>query len=435
VRLISLAFVLASAPPLAVISVGAPPHVDAPAVRIDRPIDTCAALKVDVPSVETIGGDAPLVPIEDPSRALEPFYRRFARLLRGKGTLRMAYYSDSQGLKDFLPGTLRRRLQSAHGDAGHGFVAMARPWGWYKPMDVEHSVAEHWLTFNATTKKEPDDLRYGHGYFFTESPFPGAKVWVKTTAAGIGSRADHFEVFYVKGPRYGRFDIEVDGKKAAEGDARAEKWGAGFAEVDVEDGPHTFAVKSRGFLRVLGGVVERKQPGVVIDGMAVGGANCEALLYSTDAALYGETLRRRKYDVVIVHIGSNLFYPSFVGPCFKKYIARHRELAPDVPLLVMTPVDYLGWIEPRPRSTEWMLGTVAALRQVAAETKVPLYDFHRAMGGDGSMYRFMQRHMNLPGDWVHLGESGMAYMADRVLWALYDGLDRFMKEAPRAGCE
>jgi lysophospholipase L1-like esterase len=101
----------------------------------------------------------------------------------------------------------------------------------------------------------------------------------------------------------------------------------------------------------------------------------------------------------------------------------------------MTPVDYLGWIEPRPRSTDWMLGTVAALREVASENRVPLYDFHRAMGGDGSMHRFMQHHMNLPGDWVHLGENGMAYMADRIVWALYDGLNRFLEEAPRAGCE
>jgi lysophospholipase L1-like esterase len=430
VRLLALAFVLVSAPPLA-IAIAKPPHVDLPAVRVESQptaTDTCPRPTVERSRVQTIGGDAPLVPIEDPTRALAPFYARFASLLRGKGTLRIAYYSDSQGLKDFLPGTLRRRLQAAHGDAGHGYVAMARPWGWYKPLDVEFSVADHWLTFNATTKKWPDDLRYGHGYFFTESPFPGARVWVK-------SKADHFELFYLKGPRFGRFDIEVDGKKVQEINAHAATDSAGFAEVDTDDAPHTFSVTARGWVRVLGGVVERKRPGVVIDSMAVGGANCEALLYSTDFAVYGETLRKRKYDLVVVHIGSNLFYPTFVAPCFRKYIARHREVAPGVPLLIVTPVDYLGWIEPKPRSTDWMLGTVAALRDVAMETKVPLYDFHRAMGGDGSMHRFMQHHMNLPGDWVHLGENGMAYMADRIVWALYDGLNRFLEEAPRAGCE
>ena len=70
-----------------------------------------------------------VVEIEDPEgKALAPFYEKLKRvaLAEDKTIARIAHYGDSTIAADGITQTLRRRLQGKYGDAGHGYLLMAR---------------------------------------------------------------------------------------------------------------------------------------------------------------------------------------------------------------------------------------------------------------------------------------------------------------------
>ena len=404
-----------------------------------RPGDACQPLHPDLPEIARIGDDPPIPDLEDEAVAMAPFYEHVAQILRGTATdhVRIAVYGDSNLTRDYMTGAMRRRLQTKYGDAGHGYVASVKPWGWYHHMDVRHGDDGAWDGINVTTRTTYD-ARYGHAFIAAHSQWQSSRTWVQTADehAPIGKTASHFDIAYVKGPWYGAFDAEVDGTAVAHIDAHAAEFSAGFTAIDVPDAPHklVLAVKS-GSAQLLGVSIERepKPASFVVDSLGVGSMNCVCMLQG-DPEVYDATLQRRKYDLVIVHLGTNLFIPDKVGPCYEKLIARHRHALPGVPLLVMTPPDFIGMINP-PRTADWMLKTIDALKSTARASRTPLFDFFAAMGGNGSMARFHERKMVGPGDWVHFNEEGAAYMGDRVLYAIWKGFQGYAADHPRAGCE
>jgi hypothetical protein len=386
--------------------------------------------------------DPPAVEVDDGHGALERFFTRTALLLRHKTTdpVRIAVYGDSNGTMDFTSGEMRRVLQVSHGDSGHGFIALARPWNWYRHQYV---AAEYdpfaWGAFTVTTRPTPGlDPWYGPGLIVAQSYGKGARVRVATAPAGspVGTRTSAFEVWYLAWPPGGELDVDIDGQTMAIADTHHEgEPHFGFVRVDVPDGAHKLAVVARDArpVRLLGAIVDRDGPGFQVDGLGVGSLNCLCVLRESEG-LDHEIFAHRPYDLVIYHIGSNTWNPAVMDPvdCMKEAIARLRRAVPDESVLVMTPPDWgEGGLRKTPR---WLVRVERELRQAADEAPAAFYDFHRAMGGPGSMQRFQMLKMT-QGDGVHLNAKGGAYMGGRVVAALGRAFARWAEAHPRAGCE
>ena len=185
-------------------------------------------------------------------------------------------------------------------------------------------------------------------------------------------------------------------------------------------------------MRILGVTVERDDPSVIVDGIGVGMLNCEWLLRD-DPALYAATLARRKYDLVVFHLGT-LSRPQDFAPCMEKLFQRHRAALPDAALLVMSPPDFLEDRFHPPRPAPWVAEVRDAQRRFAREQNVAFWDFFEAMGGSGSMFRFEHEAMTIK-DGVHFSEKGGAYMGDRVVAAIAGEYEAWMRDNPHAGCE
>jgi hypothetical protein len=389
----------------------------------------CPPLDLALPELPTMGDDAPVPPLEDPAATLAPFYEKIAALLRGdaKDHVRIAVYGDSNGTMDFMTGEMRRVLQTKYGDAGHGFVATGRPWNWYRHRYVRHdSMKDTWDPFTVTTKPTMDGF-YGHALIAGESMQAGADTWVETAEDGapIGTRASRFDIHYLKWWRGGPFDVKVDGKLHSTVDTEAKNSEAGFARIDVPDGPHKLDIVAKTLrkVRIFGVGLEREasisKPSIQVDGLGVGSLNCLTMLRD-DAAINKATLQRRNYDLIVFHIGSNTFVAGDLATCMKQVIARHRAALPGVPVLIMTPPDFLEQYHP-PKTASWMIKVSEAMRAMAKDDGAAFFDFRAAMGGDGSMGKFQDAGMT-QGDFVHFNEKGGAYMGDRVVYALWKDL-------------
>jgi hypothetical protein len=399
--------------------------------------DSCAPIHAELPELPAMGDDVPVPPIEDDAATLAPFFEKLARVIRGTATepVRMVVYGDSNGTMDFMTGEMRRLLQTKYGDAGHGFVATGRPWNWYRHRYVRHdSIKDEWEPFTVTTKPTMDGY-YGFGMIVGESLQTGADTWVETAEDGapIGTRVASFDISFLKWPRGGPFDVKIDGHLLATVDSHAKKAEAGFFRVDIPDGPHKLDLVARSFrkVRIFGVALGRPGPGVQVDGVGVGSLNCLTMLRD-DPEIDRATLARRGYDLVVFHIGSNTFVAGDLGACMKQVIARQRAALPGVPVLLMTPPDFLGQWHP-PKTASWLVQVCESMRGMAKDDGVAFFDFRAAMGGDGSIAKFQDAGMT-QGDYTHFNERGGAYMGDRVVGALLSAFDRYAEAHPRVGC-
>ena len=98
-------------------------------------------------SIPTCGRRCAPSAVEDPSgHALDAFFARLAPTdAQEPGAVtRILHYGDSTIASDYVSGTMRRRLQARFGDAGHGFILIANPWEWYFHNDVLHGSEGEW---------------------------------------------------------------------------------------------------------------------------------------------------------------------------------------------------------------------------------------------------------------------------------------------------
>ena len=163
-------------------------------------------LEITLPELTQTPDDPPTVPNVVRANRLAGFFEKVAQLLRGRAHdhIRIAVYGDSNLTMDFMTGRMRRVLQREHGDAGHGFVALGRPWSHYRHMDILHGVKKGFMSYACSTTPVLDGI-YGISGIAAESLYSGAKTWVETAGedAPIGQRVSAFDIYYMKSTRGG----------------------------------------------------------------------------------------------------------------------------------------------------------------------------------------------------------------------------------------
>ena len=392
-------------------------------------------LSVELPALRT-HADVPaeVPPLVGGPEALSAFHDSLARVLRGlaKDHVRIAVYGDSNLTRDFTTSGLRRTLQGKYGDAGHGFVALGRPWSHYLHMDVRHGPRAGWESYAVTTHPIGDG-GYGYSGIAAESTQTGATAYVGTSDAGpVGRRAGRAGVFYLKKAGYGRFSMRVDGEKVAELDTSADATTAAYYEVAMPEGPHEvdFVAETPRRVRLLGAVLESATPGVVVDSLGVGALNTRSQAHE-DAAVNLAMLRRRPYDLVVFLTGTNDFLEMDRVPGWMREIVTvHRSASPRVAFLFASPPD-----RGQHRSNEKNILVGLQRREIAAQNGGAFWDLWAAMGGRDSMNRFHRNGLGNPNDYVHFTEAGGLLMGERLAYALLRDLSAHLAAHPDAGCD
>lgn len=420
-----------------VVEAGVVTASELPVVDAGRACPALDAAKLAPFAVDRTSLRTPVPPIEHAAE-LGTFFAKLVALARpalhaGEGPpLRIGIYGDSNLTSDHLSGHLRRALQERFGDGGHGFVGLARPWGWYVHEDVWHTGT--WPLFKqiaSTTDVVPGN-RYGFANIAAETRTAGAWAEVGTAQdTPVGTHASRFEVYYLTQPHGGSFDVLVDGKLERTISTAAATIGPGFELVTTTDAAHRmrYLVKGDGPVRFFGTTLERDAPGVVVDGLGIGAMNYERFVMG-EPSLRTAQLAHRKYDLVIFWLGTNVMWLEPNRAWAKEAIASLREATPEVPVLVLSPPDTVrmgqGKSDPR------IVALVKQLREVAGESHAAFWDFRAAMGGDASYLDFMKRGL-AANDRAHLSKLGNAVMGQRLLAALFEGLDAWRSQHP--GCD
>jgi lysophospholipase L1-like esterase len=379
------------------------------------------------------------VPISDEEHVLDPFFERLARTDRGEpGVItRILHYGDSTIASDYISGTVRRRLQARFGDAGHGFILIANPWEWYFHNDVAHGSEGDWGASRLAGPVAPDGMYGLGGVSFTS--YGGGVAWFGTAGRGdFGRQVARFDLFYLEQPGGGDVELAVRGHPAERFSTRGDAKTARVHSVHVDDGESKLTVRALGGgpARLFGVALERDKPGVVYDAL---GSHAAMAVYwqRQNRAHWREELALRDPALLVFQYGTNesdlwrldrAEYEAALGGL----VDELHEVAPNVPLLIVAPLDRAEQREGRLLTKRVILDLVAIQQRVARAHGAAFYDTFAAMGGEGSMARWARTKPQLGGgDLTHPTPLGAEVLGDLLADSIVSAYESWRGAADR----
>ncbi len=382
---------------------------------------------------------APPRSIEDPSgQALDPFYAKL-RLVEAKtpgAVARMTYYGDSVLASDWISATLRRKLQTRFGDAGHGFILVADAWPGYHHDGLRRSASKGWKVSRITGPFAPDGL-YGLGGVSFTADGPGMYATVGTVDKGdIGRAVSTFRVTYAVQPGGGKLSLKIDDGPPRELSTAAPETLVREELLEVPDGPHKLEVRSNGGgpVRVFHVVLERGGPGVVVDAVGIIGCRLR-FLDKIDDAHWADELRRRDPSLIAFTYGANESGDGFAYPMdqyeetARAVFKQARAALPHAACLVIGPLDAADKKGDQLVTRPVIPAMNAIQRKLAAELGCGFFDTFQAMGGYGSMGIWIKRGLG-GADLVHPSSTGAEVLGTWVYKALMEGYGKYKASHP-----
>jgi lysophospholipase L1-like esterase len=354
----------------------------------------------------------------DPGHTLDHFYES----LEKGGVTRVLHYGDSPTTADLITADVRGLLQQQFGNAGTGFVLIARPWAWYNRRGVEMS-ASNWQIDIGGNSPMKDGLN-GLGAVSFRGGSGAVANW---TLADAHHRS--VEVYYLGEPEGGEFTLEADGRAIGSSNARAGGTTPAFVQFDIPEGAsHVTLRVTHGSVRLFGVDFRRSDPGVVYTSAGINGANITLLSRVLNEAHWTQELQHYNPDLVVINYGTNESgFPTFVdttwGREMRLAVQRLHSAVPNASILLMSPMDRGA------KKENGEIDTLATLpRLVTTEAKIALdmnvafFNTFEAMGGQGTMARWYASEPRLVGaDFIHPMPAGAKIVGELLFSALREG--------------
>ncbi|MBV9396607.1 MAG: hypothetical protein JO062_01420 [Bryobacterales bacterium] len=358
----------------------------------------------------------------DPNHAMDHFYES----LRRGGLTRVLHYGDSPTTGDLITADTRALLQKQFGDAGAGFVLIAKPWAWYYHRGVEMDAAS-WTIDVAGATEIKDGLHGLGGASFRGTPGAVAHWMLRD------GQQRTLDISYLAQPDGGSFSLDADGREIGSVETSSPEPAPAFTGFELPPGSKRITLRvTQGSVRLYGTEFRKQSPGVIYSSLGVNGANITLLSHAFNNAHWAAQLHHYRPDLVVLAYGTNESgYAPFVnntwGKELKAAVHRLQAALPGTSILLMSPMDRgektdageIDTIATLPR----LVGIEAA---VAAETGVAFFNTYEAMGGRGTMARWYAAEPRLVGaDFIHPMPAGAKIVGELLYNALKDGYNEY----------
>jgi lysophospholipase L1-like esterase len=370
--------------------------------------------------------------LADNGGAMNHFYAALQALSDGRRDrpVRVVHYGDSPTTADLITGDARELLQDRFGDAGPGFILIAKPWAWYGHHGVEVD-GTGWKIDTAVGSMR--EAAYGLGGASFVGPV-GAESTIHLDARSSTS----VEIQYMQQPGGGTIEVAADGAPAGSvktdgGDKRN-----GAASVALPAGTKVVTLRVTGAsVQVFGVAFGTGSKGLTYDSIGLNGASTTVMSRAFSPDEWGDALQHRDPDLVIINYGTNeAGYGSYVDRQYetelRRAIARVRAALPNASILIMSPMDR-GAREGDSISTMPAIPRLVAIQQrVAAELGCGFFNTYAAMGGEGTMERWYDGHPRMvAADLIHPTPQGARIVAQLLTSQLLIGYERYLQHHPQ----
>jgi lysophospholipase L1-like esterase len=381
----------------------------------------------------------------DPHQALTAFYQALWRTeVREPGAVtRILHYGDSPVTADSITADVRSLLQEHFGDAGHGFVLIAKPWAWYGHRGVD--VRGSGWHIEAASQSRAHDGFHGVGGVSFDGP-TGA-----TSQLVLHEDHARMEIKYLRQPGGGSLAVLADGSPVGTVETEGTEKQLAFKMFDLPAGARDIdLIVERGPVRMFGVSFEKNGSGVIYNSLGLNGGQVMTVVRFFEKAQWAAALQHEQPDLVVVNYGTNeSLYADYIERYYpgelREVIRRIKTAVPKASLLVMSPMDRgernaLGQIITAPALPR----LVEIQRQIAAETGCAFFNTFQAMGGEGTMARWYESQPRLvSADFMHplpAGAKKVGVLLDQALEAGFRQFkarqeEQLAEHAPAKGTE
>jgi lysophospholipase L1-like esterase len=364
--------------------------------------------------------------LDDSNGGLDHFYQALWRTEKKEASAitRILHYGDSPTTADLITGDIRASLQARFGNAGHGFILVAKPWAWYDHRGA--SVSGSGWDILASTQVRSRDGFYGlGGVIFNSKGSARSKIEYKDQAL------TRFEIYYLAQPSGGKVTASSGEDQLAAFSTAADAAAPGFEAFTSTEPVRSLEIRAEGTVRLYGITAERAAPGVVYDTIGLNGASITVLANLFNEKHWAGELRHRNPNMVVINYGTNeADFDSFVDHQYegalREAIRRVRAALPNASILIMSPMDRGKRDGANIVTMDTIPRIVATQRRVASETGCGFFDTFTAMGGAGTMARWYASHPRLvSADFIHPVPAGGKIIADIFAREIESGLARY----------
>jgi lysophospholipase L1-like esterase len=366
--------------------------------------------------------------ILDPAGIMSHFYESLARTERKepRAVTQVLHYGDSPVTADSITADARAILQQRFGDAGHGFVLMAKPWAWYGHRGVGLR-GSGWRIAAATQSRAKDGFHGLGGVSFEGG------VGASATISLPDNRHTGMEVQFLQQPGGGAFHLEGNAGPIGDVSTDGETEAPGFASFGLPSGTGRVTLSvTAGTVRLFGWSFEKKGPGVIYHSLGLNGAQVQAVLWYFNAGQWTIELRHMHPDLVVINYGTNeSVFPEYIERQYpgelRKLIERVKTALPESSVLVMSPMDRGERDSSGDIVTMPILPRIVDIqRKVAVDEGCAFFDTFDAMGGAGTMARWYESQPRMvSADFTHPLPGGAALVGRLLDDALMRGYARF----------
>ena len=364
----------------------------------------------------------------DGTGALDHFYSALSDLADGRREkpVRIVHYGDSPTTADLITGDARELLQDRFGDAGPGFILIAKPWAWYGHHGVEVSGTGWKIDTAVGSMREGT---YGLGGAMFTGPV-GAESTIRLNARSSTS----VELEYATQAGGGSVEVLADGTTVGTIDTSGTDKGDGDSTVALPAGTKQVTLRVTGApVQLFGVAFGTGRKGLTYDSIGLNGASTTVMSRAFNPEEWGKALEHRDPDLVIINYGTNeSSFPAYVDkqyePELRRAIARVRAALPQASILVMSPMDR-GARAGETISTMPAIPRLVEIQQrVAAELGCGFFNTYAAMGGEGTMERWYDGHPRMvAADLIHPTPQGARIVAQSLTGQLLIGYERYVQ--------
>ena len=364
----------------------------------------------------------------DPHDALRAFYLALWRTeLGAPGAItRVLHYGDSPVTADSITADVRSLLQQHFGDAGHGFVLIAKPWAWYGHRGVEMN-GKGWRIAASTMPARAKDGFHGLGGVSFEGDIGASSQFE------LAEDHSQMEIHFLRQPGGGVLTVEASGRKLGDLETNGPDKEPGYQSFTLNPGARKIQISvERGPVRLFGVSFERNPPGVIYNSHGLNGGQVPSVVRYFDKAQWTEELQHQHPDLVVINYGTNeSIYADYIERSYpgelRQVIARVKAAVPRASVLIMSPMDR-GQRDSNARITTvpTLPRLVEIQRQMAAEMGCAFFNTFQAMGGEGTMARWYDSQPRLvSADFTHPLPAGARKVGVLLDQALESGFRQF----------
>jgi lysophospholipase L1-like esterase len=358
---------------------------------------------------------------------LKTFKKAIDELLSGKArdNVRIGYWGDSHVAEGTLVEAFRDYMQALFGDGGYGFMPIKRPYGRVE-QNLYWKTDDNWEAFLLTVGEKKNGY-YGYAGEVSEC---NKWAWVSYQAKtkDESNISGKVELFYLQHQAGGQVIIEIDTSKLTI-DTKADSTQSAYFQTDIANYQSKVIVRSQdsGDNILFGMSLEAAKTGLVVDNLGILGMRSNRMLNHNEA-LFTDQLRHRDLKLGLMMFGGNemgnkdgvdtiKFYNEYC-----KVIDMMRRAAPELPIILITPIDHGYKQAGKVISHPDIIKVVNTVRKVARDKQVILFDLWQAMGGDGSMGRWLDSSPKLGwSDYIHLTPAGYKLVSRYLFMAILEG--------------